>query len=62
MCGEDRGGLILCVNMWKAGVACYCVYGEGGGGLILCVNMWKAGVACYCVLACGRRGWPVTVC
>ena len=35
---------------------------EDRGGLILCVNMWKAGVACYCVLACGRRGWPDTVC
>ena len=31
--GEDRGGLILCVNM-----------GEDRDGLILCVNMGKIGV------------------
>ena len=41
--GEDRGGLLLYVNMGEIGVACYCMLTWG-----------KTGVARYCMLTWGR--------
>ena len=59
--GEDRGGLLLYVNMGgDIGVACYCMLPlvKIGVACYCMLTLVKIGVACYCVLT----WWPVTVC
>ena len=54
--GEDRGGLLLYVNMGedRGGLLLYVNMGKDGDGLLLYVKMGKICVACYCVLTWGR--------